>query len=63
MKYNHAVSLNIEFDSDNEEPTGKEILKAFQNKIEAMKLEDEESLIENFEIFDTFTKYGTNYIP
>lgn len=48
MKYNHAISLNIEVESENEIPTNEEIKKAFMKEIEKSEVDL------SFEIFDTY---------
>lgn len=53
-KYNHAVSLNTEFDSDNETPTGEELLKAYQDRVKEIETLKGEELESCFEVFDTY---------
>ena len=48
MKYNHAISLSIEVESENEIPTSEEIKKAFMKELEKSEVDL------SFEVFDTF---------
>jgi hypothetical protein len=49
VKYNHAISLNFELDSDNEVPTSKEILRALKDKVATLNLENIEDEVEIFD--------------
>jgi hypothetical protein len=50
MKYSHAVSFNIEIESDNEFPNGQELYQAFKKAILEL---DEFNTDDKFEVFDT----------
>lgn len=52
-KYSHCVSLNIEIKSDNEIPTGPELLKAYQDRIKEIASLKGEELESCFEVFES----------
>lgn len=50
MKFSHAVSFNLEIESDNEIPSQEEIYNAFKKAINNL---NEFNTDEMFEVFDT----------
>lgn len=52
-RYDHAISFNVSLNSDNEEPTSKEILDKLQKALLEL---DETNILDAIEIFDSYDR-------
>ncbi len=50
MRYNHAISLNFEIDSNNELPTSEEMLKSINYVVSTLT---KDNVAIHIEVFDT----------